>query len=377
MTPSLDIDWDQVLAPISKERPAGEFLIYEGTYDKIRESRRSDNALLDQGVWKTDLKTADWGDVAATCLDTLRFRSKDLQIAVWLLESWIHLYGFKGLQIGLELLLKLSQEFWEEIFPLAEDEDLECRVSPYIWLDDKLKVTLKLVPILMGEEDRFRYRYGDWEKATLHTNQIRKGDLEDEETVLTQKLILEDSRQVSQGIFPNEQQVLVGVLVHLEALEQFLDAKCGQTSPSLLKLKKVLESILRLVEKIIDFRGEQALATPAENLTEDVPMKEEPEKATKKNIKETAQGTYRGNISNREEAYQALEEAASYLEESEPHSPTPHLIRRALAWGSMSFPQLLSELVRDPQDMRVVYHFLGLNMDGETDTQQNGPNDPV
>ena len=130
MTSSLDIDWDQILAPISKERPAGEFLIYEGTYDKIRESRRSDNALLDQGVWKTALKTADWEDVAATCLDTLRFRSKDLQIAVWLLESWIHLYGFKGLQIGLELLLKLSQEFWEEIFPLAEDEDLSLTCRP-------------------------------------------------------------------------------------------------------------------------------------------------------------------------------------------------------------------------------------------------------
>ena len=145
MTSSLDIDWDQILAPISKEWPAGEFLIYEGTYDKIRESRRSDNALLDQGVWKTALKTADWEDVAATCLDTLMFRSKDLQVAAWLMESWIHLYEFKGVWVGLELLLRLSQEFWEDMFPLAEGEDLEARVSPFIWLNEKLDIKLKLV----------------------------------------------------------------------------------------------------------------------------------------------------------------------------------------------------------------------------------------
>ena len=101
-------------------------------------------------------------------------------------------------------------------------------------------------------------------------------------------------------------------------------------------------------------------------------MAKKPEKATENNAEKEVQKAYSGNISSREEAYQALKVAARYLEVNEPHSPTPHLIWRAVAWGNMSFPQLLSELVREPQDMRVVYDFLGLNPpSGETGSQES------
>ena len=48
---SANIDWEKLLAPISEDRPAGEFLIHKGVYDEIKEARRQDNAALDQGIW--------------------------------------------------------------------------------------------------------------------------------------------------------------------------------------------------------------------------------------------------------------------------------------------------------------------------------------
>ena len=370
---SPSVDWDQILAPVSKELPAGEFLIYDGIYDKIKEDRREDNALLDQGVWKTDLKQAEWEEVESTCLDTLMFRSKDLQVAAWLMESWIHLYEFKGVWVGLELLLRLSQEFWEDIFPLAEGEDLEARVSPFIWLNEKLDIKLKLVPMSRMDRDEVSYKYSDWETATQNENLIRKNKLEElgQENPLTQKRFLENCVGAPRGFFPEQREALVGTLGNLEVLGQFLDEKCGKTSPSLQRFKEVLQSILRLVEKILNMRGEQASAIPAEDSNEDVPMEKKPEPAVTNNAKEEVQKTYSGKISSREEAYQALKEAAQYLEVNEPHSPTPNLIRRAVAWGSMSFAQLLAELVREPQDMRVVYDILGLNPYSETDNPDN------
>src|SRR5213076_2466023 len=57
-------------------------------------------------------------------------------------------------------------------------------------------------------------------------------------------------------------------------------------------------------------------------------------------------GTKRGGQSSRQEVYRQLAEAAERLRQLEPHSPIPYLIQRAVQLGSMSFPQLIRQLVR-------------------------------
>jgi type VI secretion system protein ImpA len=122
---------------------------------------------------------------------------------------------------------------------------------------------------------------------------------------------------------------------------------------------------LRLVTDIIKYRGETVLTLPTQMVKEDAPM--EDENIAEKNTQEVMKKAYQGNISSREEAYQILQEVAQYLEAIEPHSPTPYLIRRAAVWGGMSFAQLLEELVRDPNDLRIIYDFLGLKPSSEAE----------
>lgn len=59
-----------------------------------------------------------------------------------------------------------------------------------------------------------------------------------------------------------------------------------------------------------------------------------------------------GTISSREEAYQLLEMVADYLMRTEPHSPTPYLVRRAASWGSKSLMDLLDELIEESGDRK-------------------------
>src|SRR5687768_7221535 len=92
--PPFPVDLDALLQPISPERPAGEWLRYEGTYDRIQEARRQDDLTLPQGIWKTAQKRANWQTVEALCIEALRARSKDLQVAAWLLEAWLQLHGY-------------------------------------------------------------------------------------------------------------------------------------------------------------------------------------------------------------------------------------------------------------------------------------------
>jgi len=79
-----------------------------------------------------------------------------------------------------------------------------------------------------------------------------------------------------------------------------------------------------------------------------------PEAAEKRNF---GHGLIRG----RSDAYKQLSEIADYLAAIEPHSPTPHLIRRAVSWGGMTMTELFDDLVQNESDLRAIYALLGIN----------------
>ena len=67
-----------------------------------------------------------------------------------------------------------------------------------------------------------------------------------------------------------------------------------------------------------------------------------------------------GPIASRADAYRALTEASEYLMRTEPHSPVPYLVRRAITWGNMSLVELLDELLQKSADINTVYALLGM-----------------
>ena len=86
---------EALLKPIEPDAPSGTDLRYSEIYDDIKEARRADDQ-LEQGEWQTDLKSSDWRLTAKLCSSALNEKSKDLQIAVWLLEAWVFLHGYAG-----------------------------------------------------------------------------------------------------------------------------------------------------------------------------------------------------------------------------------------------------------------------------------------
>ena len=65
-------------------------------------------------------------------------------------------------------------------------------------------------------------------------------------------------------------------------------------------------------------------------------------------------------IKTREDAYRMLEAAAAYLERTEPHSPTPYLVKRAVGWGQMSLADLIQEILREEGDLTRYFNMLGI-----------------
>jgi type VI secretion system protein ImpA len=67
-----------------------------------------------------------------------------------------------------------------------------------------------------------------------------------------------------------------------------------------------------------------------------------------------------GPIQSREDAFRRLGEVSAYLRRTEPQSPVPLLIDRAISWGSLPFDQLLREMIKDESTRSQVSELLGL-----------------
>ncbi len=175
LTSSRQIDVQDLLQPIPGANPAGESLRYQGTYDRIADARREDDPSLSQGIYKSTLKRADWTTAEAICVEALTKRSKDLQIAGWLLEAWLHLHGFAGVTNGLRLLAGLCEQFWDHLYPTLEAGDLEGRIAPFDWIEQKLTLKLKQIPLTLPSDTiNETYSYVDWESACHFENLAMK-----------------------------------------------------------------------------------------------------------------------------------------------------------------------------------------------------------
>src|SRR5262249_39257885 len=69
-----------------------------------------------------------------------------------------------------------------------------------------------------------------------------------------------------------------------------------------------------------------------------------------------------GPLTTRADAFRRLREVAEVLRRTEPQSPVPYLIERAIAWGEMPFERLLQEIVKDSSVREQVVELLGITV---------------
>ena len=62
-------------------------------------------------------------------------KSKDLEVAAWLTESLLREHDLPGLSAGAKLMTGLVEGFWEQLYPLPDDEGIATRVAPIAGLN--------------------------------------------------------------------------------------------------------------------------------------------------------------------------------------------------------------------------------------------------
>ena len=148
------------------------------------------------------------------------------------------------------------------------------------------------------------------------------------------------------------------VLAATASCEEFLQAYLGEHAPSFWQCTTVFEAMQRFVDGMLaEHHDDDAEA-------ETSPVGSGQHDGTGKNGVSSAARLSDGPIRSRAEAYQRLQEAADYLLRTEPHSPTPYLVHRAVSWGHMTLVELLQELMSNEQDLRAIYTLLGMQERG-------------
>jgi type VI secretion system protein ImpA len=366
------LDVERLLKPISSMDPTGTFLLYEGTYDRIREARRADSPELPRDIWDHDLKVADWERVASLCVEALETRTKDVQIAAWLVEAITHLRGFAGLAEGLDLILALCTEYWDEIHPpLSEDGGF--RAAPFHWLNEKFAPDVMGIPIAIPEgEPSEAVTWNDWKRAAWLENMRNRnrGDTEIEEQIeesITQEIFGKRVARTPRQHFETQKALLGRAVSALRRLEVLLDVRLGENSPSLVRLREHALTLHEWTDTIL--RTSPAQLESAPETFPEAAAAESTEGEAQPTASE-AKASHRERMvapefRGRQDAYRRIEQAARYLQTIEPHSPAPYLILRAVSWGEKPLAELIVELRRNGLDLDSLSSLLGLNQEAD------------
>lgn len=355
---------EAILAPIEGgATPAGADLRYDPVYDRIQELRRQDDPNVPQGIWETTLKRADWDLVRREIEAVLATRSKDLQLAAWLVEAQVQIDGLAGLARGLKAMTGLCERYWPYLHPAIDDGDLDARLAPIFWLEDKLPTRIALTQLThQGDSQKSDYSWADWQGAQKLEPLAASKPADYEKAVArgaaTVARVTHAIKATQDAFYQRMARQLQACLAGVDQLRGVLNDQCGNDAPTLSRLSQTLTEVLQFVERTLAERG-RTLAGAEAQAAARKPAEPSPKEARRPPPAPGTPGRDRP-IGSRDEAYQLLAMAADYLVRTEPHSPVPYLVMRAVAWGRMPLSDLLAELLEEDGNTGRIFRLLNL-----------------
>ena len=154
---------ERILAPL-EDGPCGTDLRLDlapnAVYSALRDARSEARAAerLSDNDPTAPVGHGDWHTVERLSSETLASRSKDIEVASWLMESLTRIRGLEGLAEGAEILAGLVERFWDKgLFPGWDEEDPAYRLATITGLSGQDRDGTLLQPLrriaLFDQED--------------------------------------------------------------------------------------------------------------------------------------------------------------------------------------------------------------------------------
>jgi type VI secretion system protein ImpA len=336
-----------LLAPIPGKLPAGDARAYSSRLrERFEELRHEDDPNdFDDATRPAVLKRADWQGVQKLAEQALRGETKDFRVACHLLEALVRQQGWSGLQDGLALLAKLADECWDRVNPPLDEEDPDSRGAPLAnMLDDPARglcfpSVVRSLPILGDAVSLCSFT--DWQRLQTPSDANAKTKRD--------AILAATSPERLETVASDAE----ACLTELTALRNLLDTKLGSYAPSFSHLGEALSDCKTLARQALGQLRPESSNAAADTIVE--------KPASTAVVKDTSGRPGGLPHEERRAAYEQIQRAAEALARLEPHSPVPYLVQRAVALGSLSFPQMIKQLVREENILSELYRELGID----------------
>lgn len=363
------LDVDKLLADVSPDEPCGESLEYDAAYLELMRSAEG-KAAQQMGDAVNEGEEPNWREVKAGAIE-LFGRTKDLGVAMVLLNAAICQDGIEGLRDGLKLVNELLDRHWDGLHPRLDPDDDNDPLERV-----NLIAALAAPPNQPGDPRKFQQRLRQAPLATsrrLGTFGLRDILLATGEIQPAEGQNAPDPGLIDGAFADTDLEELTArgaaageALALSKKLSDWLTSKVGATRAC------DLDPWIKAVKAVADVLNQQ-LAKRG--------VGEENEAADGYSSDGGGGGggggggpSLSGTIRSREDVLRALDKIIDYYARAEPSSPVPLLVRRAQRLVTMNFIEAISDLSPAAMDQLKV---IGGVDAMEAEKQRSVPKGPV
>lgn len=348
------IDIEHLLKPIAGELPTGsdprEDASPLSTYQVIKTARYAARDAEKNNLYNEGNSDADehWRKIISEAPKLLAEQAKDLDVATWYTEALTRRYGFSGLRDAFQLIEGLVSQYWDNLYPMPDEDGIETRVAQLAGLNGKssdgvLIAPIRRIPITEGYTPG-PFAFYQYQQAI----ELERTSNEDAREAKAEKLgftlatIEQAVAATSSDFFVDLLEDIAQAVSSCRNLERLFEGYCGRDdAPSMRALVNVLEECSSAVNHL----AKHLLPLPVEEVAE----------TASGDTQDTTSGKTAGGaknvvveaINSREVAFKQLLEIAQFFKKTEPHSPVSHALEKAVKWGNMALEELIVELIPD------------------------------
>jgi len=353
MIPELETaDFEAILAPLAGDQPTGVDLRQDfaptSVYFRLRDARAQarDAERQADSLGGDDSPPTLWRPVVKLAIEALKANAKDLEVATWLTEGLVRIAGPQGLMAGASVIAGLVERYWDGLYPLPEEDDMEPRVAAVAGLsgqgiDGTLMQPLRKIT-LFRRSDGSAFSVWQYQAAVELsgiTDPVRRAQRIDS-GVLPFEEVEKEAQLAGAAHWSAQRDAIAKALTSWREMERAFDEKAGQASPPANRVRELLEFVLETCSRFAPADGiqESALAGAAEG---SVTL------AGGAVAGGSVAGVAPGVINGREQALRQLTEIAGWFMRNEPGSPIGFTLDEAVRRARLGWPELIAELVAD------------------------------
>ncbi len=338
------IDIDALSRPIDDSAPAGPDLEYSGVAELDRFAAGTPGTIDPSTQELVGAEEPNWRKVTEQATELLG-RTKDLRVAVWLTRAELANRGLPGLADGLKLIATLVETFWETLYPPLDRDEGDDPI-------ERLNVLANLSPDpgRPTGETLLRTLRGT---AIVESREVGRFTVRDLDYTLGRMSPPAGTTAPAAGLLAaawktgdpaaNQQKrdgIAIG-LASIQAIIKLFGDHSGQR-PNL----DLLQQTFRRVGEFYTAQDAEAAAEAAVGAD-----------SGDGDATEVGGGSGTGGkpprssgLASRADAVRILQQVATYLRKSEPSSPAPMFVERAIKLLQMDFAAIVKELMPDSRD---------------------------